>query len=312
MATPMSADQLLVQLRTWGVRVVQRDGWRTHNRNHKGAWGGVNGSMVHHTASGDNDGIVQLCYNGRSDLPGPLCHGVIRKDGTVHLVGWGRTNHAGPGDERVLAAVIDERSTLPNPTSETVDGNARFYGWECVNWGNGTDPWPEAQLDAMARVQAAVCEHHGWSANSVIGHREWTDQKIDPRGVSMDELRGRVNHLLHSGPKGSNMSLSNAEYDEIARRVVDRMLVAPGVWGQDLVPAVEPPYNNDDFDTNKTWTPRYALHAAVEAARRAAAKVEEVRALLAGSGSPTEEQLTKAAQAGALAALGVLAERLKA
>ena len=30
-----------------------------------------------------------------------------------------------------------------------VDGKARFYGFECVNRGDGKDPWPAAQLDAM-------------------------------------------------------------------------------------------------------------------------------------------------------------------
>ncbi|MGW2512542.1 hypothetical protein ACWC0A_24770 [Streptomyces scopuliridis] len=45
---------------------------------------------------------MAICRDGHSTLPGPLCHGVIGKDGVVHLVGYGRANHAGGGDPLVL------------------------------------------------------------------------------------------------------------------------------------------------------------------------------------------------------------------
>ncbi len=117
---------------------------------------------------------VALCHDGYAALPGPLCHGVIDKDGTVHLVGNGRANHAGSGDSAVLAAVVSE-SALPRPTRNDADGNTRFYGFECVNLGDGSDPWPDAQLAAIERASAAICRAHGWSSASVIGHKEWTD-----------------------------------------------------------------------------------------------------------------------------------------
>lgn len=192
MANPLSADALVTALEDEGVTVVEHDGWRTHNRNHKGPWGPVNGVMIHHTVTTGTDGSVTLCYNGRSDLPGPLCHGVIAKDGSVHLVGNGRANHAGAGDPDVLAAVIAERVTLPAPSRRTADGNTHFYGFECVNLGDGKDPWPAAQLDAIERVSAAICRAHGWHAASVIGHKEWTSAKIDPRGFTMAELRASI------------------------------------------------------------------------------------------------------------------------
>ena len=200
MAQPLTADRVLAALKAEGVTVRERAGWRTHNRNHKGAWGPVNGLIIHHTASGDGTGIIDLCSRGRADLPGPLCHGVIDKSGAVHLVGWGRANHAGAGDGRVLNAVIAEKADLPRPSARDIDGNARFYGFECVNRGDGKDPWPEAQLDAMARAAAALCRAHGWTERSVVGHLEWTNQKIDPRGVSMDSFRGRVGKLLAGKP----------------------------------------------------------------------------------------------------------------
>ncbi|MFC8271674.1 peptidoglycan-binding protein [Streptomyces sp. NPDC057271] len=207
MATPLTADQLLSALRAEGVTVVEHDGWRTHNRNHVGAWGPVNGVMIHHTVSSGAASSVELCYNGYSGLPGPLCHGVITKDGTVHLVGNGRANHAGGGDPSVLQAVITEtygtRPPAPQEhqgSSGAVDGNSRFYGFECVNLGDGADPWPAAQLDAIERVSAAICRAHGWGAKSVIGHLEWSDWKSDPRGFAMPGMRDRVQTRLGAAP----------------------------------------------------------------------------------------------------------------
>jgi hypothetical protein len=113
----------------------------------------------------------------------------------LHLISDGRANHAGSGDDDVLRAVIAE-SELPAPSETNTDGNARFYGWECINLGDGEDPWPAAQLDGIERASAAVCRLYGWGAGSVIGHKEWTNQKIDPRGFSMDGMRERIAERL--------------------------------------------------------------------------------------------------------------------
>ncbi|MEV7089905.1 peptidoglycan-binding protein [Streptomyces sp. NPDC093085] len=207
MATPLTADALVAALRAEGVTVVEHPGWRTHNRDHIGPWGPVNGVIVHHTVSSGTEASVELCYNGYAALPGPLCHGVIAKDGTVHLVGNGRANHAGGGDPDVLAHVIaedyGERPPAPRyheGSAGAVDGNARFYGFECVNLGDGKDPWPAAQLDAIERASAAVCRAHGWTARSVIGHLEWSDWKVDPRGFTMPAMRTRIAARLGAAP----------------------------------------------------------------------------------------------------------------
>ncbi|MGS2586212.1 peptidoglycan-binding protein [Streptomyces hebeiensis] len=201
MATPLTADKLLRALRDEGLEVVEHRSWRTHNRNHKGVWGPVNGVMIHHTVSSGTRSSVELCYNGHSTLPGPLCHGVIAKDGSVHLVGNGRANHAGLGDDDVLRAVINE-SALPADNEANTDGNRHFYGFECVNLGDGKDPWPTAQLLAIEKAAAAVCRAHGWTQRSVIGHKEWQPGKIDPRGFTMDSMRARIAGRLGRRPDG--------------------------------------------------------------------------------------------------------------
>lgn len=180
---------------------MERSGWRTHNRNRKGPWGPVNGVMIHHTVTSGTSSTVSICENGYEGLPGPLCHGVIAKDGTVYLIGNGRANHAGKGDGDVLQAVIAERA-LPSANEADTDGNTRFYGWECENLGDGRDPWPASQLDAIERVSAALCRAHGWGAASVIGHLEWQPGKVDPKGFTMGSLRGRIAARLKGKPTG--------------------------------------------------------------------------------------------------------------
>lgn len=212
MATPLTPDQFVNALRAEGLRVVTVSEWRTHNRNHKGAWGPVHGIMFHHTAGGSS-GAVDYCYEGSSELPGPLCQGVVTKDGTVYVISAGRSNHAGGGDPNVLAAVTDERygDRPPVPhqhqgTAGAVDGNAHFYGFECVNMGDGKDQWPAVQVEAMVRAGAALSRAYGWTEKSNIAHREWSDYKPDPAGPGMPgmpEFRARIKERLARGPSWS-------------------------------------------------------------------------------------------------------------
>ena len=225
MSTPLTASQLVAALIAEGVDVREHRSWRTHNRNSRGAWGPVNGVMMHHTA-GTPAGAVDFCYDGSPDLPGPLCHGVIDKQGVVWLVGNGRANHAGGGDPNVLQAVIDERYGDRPPVTHqhdgspgSVDGNARFYGFECVNRGDGKDTWPAEQVEAMVRTGAAICRYFDWSAKSVIAHREWSDWKPDPAGPGMPgmpafraKIQERLAHSAGWNPddeQGPDMSVPN-------------------------------------------------------------------------------------------------------
>lgn len=214
MATPLTADAFVNALRAEGCRVVTVGSWRTHNRGTRGdGWGPVNGVIMHHTVSKGDQSSVDLCYDGYSGLPGPLCHGVIGKDGTVYVISVGRSNHAGGGDPNVLRAVIDERYTDRPPVPQVgntggVDGNARFYGFECVNLGDGKDPWPAAQVEAMVRAGAALSRAYGWTEKSVIAHREWSKDKSDPVGPGMPTMptfRGKIKERL-AHPAGWNPS----------------------------------------------------------------------------------------------------------
>jgi hypothetical protein len=134
--------------------------------------------------------MADFVYKGTSALPGPLCHDFLAKDGTLYLVGNGRTNHAGSVTPAVKAAIIaeDKPASQRSQGAETVDGNDFLYGIEIENRGNGTDPYPPAQYDVAVRWAAARARYHGWSANSVWGHKEITMRKIDP---SFDMIKFR-------------------------------------------------------------------------------------------------------------------------
>jgi len=222
MATPMPAADFLTCLRDEGLDVVEVGTWETHNRNSKGPWGPVNGVMIHHTVTRGSATTVELCRKGHSSLPGPLCHGVITKDGTVYLVGYGRANHAGLGDPDVLAAVIAEK-TPPADNEATVDGNRHFYGFECENLGDGKDPWPEAQIEAIVRAITAICRRHDWSARSALRHLDWQPGKIDPRGPGMDcdDILARVAKRLAGATPSTPKPSAPKPLPKPTRPVVD-------------------------------------------------------------------------------------------
>ncbi|WP_078503734.1 N-acetylmuramoyl-L-alanine amidase [Streptomyces sulphureus] len=155
--------------------------------------------MIHHTAGRDS---LDLVYGGRADLPGPLAHTHLAKDGTATMVGHGRANHAGRVAQNAFDAVVAESSTHPAPSaaSGTVDGNAHFYGIEIENLGTSGDPYPAVQYDAAVRWAAAICRAHGWGAHSVVGHKETSvEGKIDP-SFDMDRFRADVAARLAGDP----------------------------------------------------------------------------------------------------------------
>lgn len=194
----MTAAQMVRALKAEGVRVVEWRDWETHNRNHKGAWGPVYGLLIHHTA-GVSLGMPQFVYNGTSALPGPLCHAMTSKHGEVYLIGNGRANHAGLIAANAMTSLKAEDGIHPKPGPDSVDGNRQLYGLEIENKGDGRDPYPATQYDQSVRWAAAICRHHGWTAESIGGHKEVTQRKIDP-SFSMALFRAKVAERLRHAP----------------------------------------------------------------------------------------------------------------
>lgn len=292
MAAPLTAAALLKALRGEGVTVVEHADWVTHNRNSRGPWGPVNGVVIHHTAGRDSLG---LCWAGTAALPGPLCHTHLAKNGTATMLSAGRANHAGMFAQNAYDAAVAENSAHPRPdAAETVDGNAHFYGIEIENLGNGSDPYPDAQYQAAVRWAAAICRAHGWSADSVIGHKEGTRRKIDPSfdmAVFRDAVTARLAHEPGWDPaKEDDVTLTA---DDIAKAVWAYRLTSP------TAPAGSDPKREAGAYLRQTDSKQRELLAHIGA-------LEAAVTLLGGGGSAggvTLEQIRAAATQGAQAAL---------
>ncbi len=213
MATPMTATQIVAQLKKWGISYKEVKDWDTHNRNAKGDWGPLNGFIWHHTGADVSQAnaasyAASTLYNGLSTLPGPLCHFGLAPDGTVYLVGWGRANHAGGGDPVVLNHVINEDySGQLKPTrgnANGTDGNAHFYGVEIMY--SGSHAMTDAQYKTALKLSAAILDFHKWTEKSVIAHGEWSNDKWDPGYASgkimdMTKVRSAIADTVKAGPK---------------------------------------------------------------------------------------------------------------
>lgn len=210
------------RLRKWGLKVVEVDGWRTRGSDTFNP----RGSVDHHTAGPrtGNAPSLNICINGRADLPGPLCHVLIGRDNTCYVIAAGRANHAGTGGWGGLT------------------GNTSVFGIERENVGTGAEPWTLEQYDVAAKAHAALISAHGARWDLVCEHKEWAPRrKIDAYGVdgnTMRELvRDRLNPTVPPVP-GPPPAPSDADFlKAIAQAAAVRPLLKQGdrgTWVGDL------------------------------------------------------------------------------
>ncbi|WP_369167761.1 hypothetical protein AB5J49_07825 [Streptomyces sp. R28] len=102
-------------------------------------------------------------------------------------------------------------------------------------------------------------------------------------------------------PEEDDVALTDADIKKIAAVVRDE------IFGADVIAAVAPPYNNDDWDTNKTWSFKYAVQTPIVTGRETLARVKDIQAK-AGTVDMTDAQI--AALASAVAASPALAEEI--
>lgn len=181
-------------LRDAGLTVVETSGWQERSAD-SGEPPRPVGVLEHHTATwaseDDPAPSVQLCIDGRPDLDGPLCHGLIGFDGTVHLISAGRANHAG-----------EAKMSGPNPSG---DGNVLYVGFEWDYQGVEQAPSTE-QYDAAVRATEAVLNHLDRPADAARGHLETSvTGKIDPGNVDLDGFRADIAKIVtdERKPRGS-------------------------------------------------------------------------------------------------------------
>lgn len=203
MSVAMTAAQTRAAYTKWKIKVAYYPGWETRGRP-----GGVApvGIVKHHTGggSGSSSYLHFLFVEGRpaEGIPGPLCNVATAPDGTLHVGAIGRANHAGTGSRTTLNHVKAEdysgytAELHPGPDGE--NGNAVYYGDEIIYTG-ATAPTDAAYQTSILHA-AAVCDFYGWSALSVIGHREHTSRKDDPGHIAMNKFRSDLATVLRIGP----------------------------------------------------------------------------------------------------------------
>lgn len=177
-------DWLADALRGAGCKVTELAGWKTRGR--PGTFGPIKGILCHHTAGSKtgNAPSLPLIVSGRPDLPGPLSQLHLARDGTFTVIAGGRCNHAGAGTWQGVAS-----------------GNSSFIGIEAENAGDGTDPWPDVQIEAYAKGCAAILKHIGAPVIMCAGHKEYATpkgRKIDP-SFDMKAFRVKVQAFMDAG-----------------------------------------------------------------------------------------------------------------
>ena len=203
MATPLTATRLLKALRDEGLVVHEVRNWRTHNRNSKGPWGPVNGVMIHHTVTKGTAGSVDLCYDGHAEPAGPAVPRRDRQEGRDpprrqrprQPRGARRPRRPAGSDQRVRTAAT---TTPPTPTA-TATSTASSASTSATARTRGR----RRRRLAIEKVSAAICRAHDWTERSVIGHKEWQPGKVDPRGFTMDSMRGRIKKRLAKAAEGT-------------------------------------------------------------------------------------------------------------
>lgn len=210
MGRPLTPDEIIHALKTWGIPYRETTGWRT--RSNGTQWGDVTGFMWHHTGDDAPDTTDRkIITYGRPGLSGPLANFGINDDGIVDVISAGPANHAGGGDPRVLEAVRRESYTEAPPAPRyihgetgSVIGNRLFYGVEVYYWKNLTADAKTIMVRLAAAIIWALDKADGdaarWSSKSAIGHKEWQRGKIDPASFDCPAQRLLVQDLLNRGP----------------------------------------------------------------------------------------------------------------
>ncbi len=167
-------------LARFGLKVELVPGWQT-----RGSSSFAPACVVNHWTAGPRNTktrpSLNICINGRTGIPGPLCNIYLARDGTCVVVSAGRANHAGTGGFRGIV------------------GNSGAYGIEAESGGDGD--WTPAMLDAYPRLNAALLSGLKRDASWLCDHATWAPgRKIDIRDVIGRVRADTARHLTAPAP----------------------------------------------------------------------------------------------------------------
>lgn len=128
--------------------------------------------VIHATETTGFDSPLEWLRSPESNVS---AHFLFGKDGMVaQLVDEANVAyHAGVSAWKGMKAV--------NKKTGAASVNHCSIGHELVNANDGKDPWPQAQLDALAKIVAAECREYGLAICDVVGHMDIAPcRKTDP------------------------------------------------------------------------------------------------------------------------------------
>lgn len=164
--------------RKTGYPVVEVPGWETRTRPQP--MQDVRTITCHHTAgppTGDYPSFNTVLHGRGEALPGPLAQYGIGRSGTIYVFAAGSANHAG------------ESRSIDYEKPHAIGIEA-----EAVGVPGTKGDWPEAQMDAYARLCRALIDEFGLKVADVLGHKETcapVGRKTDP-SFDMQKFRTRV------------------------------------------------------------------------------------------------------------------------
>jgi hypothetical protein len=261
---PPSAARVQTSVSKWlAGRHEFYPGWQTRTRPGEVD---INGLIQHHTGGPftDSDSYLRFLFEtGRPSegIPGPLCNFATDYKGVVHIGSRLRTNNAGSGYLATLTHVRNEdyagyQSPELKPGADNYGtGNAHYWGNEIMY--PGTVPMKPVQYESSVLLGAMVMDLFGWSALSMVAHREHSSRKNDPYGVTLYAFRRDVRTALTQGPSWrlddddmdqatfTKYFLAALKTDNVRKAMVTAVLGTDGV-----IPA---PSSAPDKATNTHW-----------------------------------------------------------
>lgn len=160
------------------------------------------------------------------------------------------------------------------PVKRALDAGKAKWAWQTIAWSGGQwDPRAVIRQGAQTTINGVSCD---LDTALAADYGQWTPGKT---------------------PEEDPVALTDADIAKVADAVVAKLLAGGGaledsdlkrIWGADLIPAAQPPYNNPDYYqadgktlNNATWTATYTQHAQVMGIRETLARVKAVQAALA-------------------------------
>lgn len=144
--------------------------------------------ILHHTG-----GVDSLAWLSTTSSPPVSCHRLISKAGTIYkIVDDDDTAYcAGYG----LIGPVDPDASDPPGIARNL--NQISLNIELENLGNGSDPYPAAQLQSCALQIMEWVGLYGWLP--ILYHKQVDANKQDPRGLDRPDLDRRILALLPGG-----------------------------------------------------------------------------------------------------------------